>query len=448
VPLARALTHSELGAVFARRLRSATISAELRRGVVAGVVLYGGGVLARVLSEVLFARLMGPREFGAYSYVFSWLSILAIAGTLGVAFAFVRFVPQYEVSGNFAELRRLVRFARISSLAVGGAVAVAVGAALAVARPAGVGLTAVLIGMATVPPLTLFTAQTELARSLRRIVLAFLPFFVLRSLFTVAFALLLLFGSARLNAEEGLAVGLAAILVCLALQRGRVGSALAAHPSRDERPSSGNRRTWLGVALPFLALNLLAMTMMRADVIVVAIVRGSLSAGVYAAAAKVALLAIFALEALNTIVAPTLSKLFYEGDLDAVRRVVRNAARVTLFASLAATLALELAGSRSLTVFGAGYAGGMLALQILLVGQVINASTGPVTYLMAATGHQKLAAVAQALSTGVFFIAVIPLTETWGIAGTALAVTLARGGMNVWMAVAAQRRLNVRAFVV
>ncbi|HEX4188598.1 MAG TPA: oligosaccharide flippase family protein [Solirubrobacteraceae bacterium] len=444
---ARVLTRNELGQL-ARQLREATFSAELRRGVAAGVLLYGGGVVARVVSEVVFARTMGPREFGAYSYVFSWLSILAIAGTLGVAYAFVRFVPEYEVAGNFDGLRRLVRFARVSSVAFGAAVALLAGAVLALARPSGVGLAAVLIGMATVPVLTLFTTQTELARSLRRIVLAFLPFFVLRSLFTVGFALALLVAGTGLSAAQGLAVGLAAIVVCLILQRERLRAALAAHPQPTVAAPSGDWQIWLRVALPFLALNLLATTTMRADVIVVALVRGAASAGVYAAAAKVALLAIFALEALNTIVAPTISKLFYAGDLDGVRRVVRNSARVTFAAALCATLVLEIAGSRSLSVFGSGYGGGMLALQVLLVGQVINASTGPVTYLMAATGHQRLAAIAQAVSTCVFFVAVIPLTRVWGIAGTALAVTLARATINIWMALAAQQKLHVRAFVV
>lgn len=440
------------------RVRSFTMSAELRRGVVAGVLIFGGGVVVRTLSEVVFARLMGPRDFGAYSYIFAWLTILAVAGGLGVPYAFVRFIPEYEVFKNYGAQKRVARFGRVIALAVGVAVGVLGVAAIVALQPTGVGFSSIIVGMASVPLLTLFTVQSELARGFRRVALAYLPILVLRPLFTLVFVgLALLVGTSHLSAAQGLAAGLLAILLCLVMQRARVHRLLAARPYDEDVSDRANgnvasdrteRRGWLRIALPLLVINLLAAIAMRADVIVVGIFRGSDAAGIYTVAARVALLATFALEALNTIIAPTISKLFYAGEHSAVQHLVRNAARVTFGASLAVTLVLEIAGSSSLAVFGSGYTGGMTALQVLLIGQLINASTGPVTYLMVATGEQNLAAVAQAVATGLFLLSAIPLTIYWGFVGTAVAVTLGRATINIWMAFAAQRRLGVRSFVV
>lgn len=444
-----------LGGEIRRKLGSATISAELRRGAAAGVAIFGAGVLVRTLSELGFARLMGPGDFGAYSYIFAWLTILAVAGGLGVPYAFVRFIPEYEVQKDYGRLRRLAHFGRVTTLASGVAVgALGAGAILAL-RPAGVGLSAIILGMATVPALALLTVESELARGFRRVVLAYLPLLVLRPLFTVAFAVVAVLASGHLSAQKGLGAGLGAVIVCMVLQHPRVRRLLAARPN-DDHAGSANRsvsarrtqqREWLRVALPLLAINGLAAIALRADVIVVGIFRGSQDAGVYAVAARVALLSTFALEALNTIVAPTISKLFYAGEHTAVQRLVRNAARASFACALLVTVALEVAGPRSLTLFGSGYAGGMTALQLLLIGQLINASTGPVTYLMIAAGEQNQAALAQTASTGLFLLSAIPLTAAFGFMGTAIAVTLGRVLINCWMVVAAQRRLGVRSFV-
>jgi O-antigen/teichoic acid export membrane protein len=442
---------------FIRRLWSATMSAELRRGVVAGMLLYGGGVVVRTLSEIVFARLMGPGDFGVYSYIFAWLTILAVAGGFGVPYAFVRFIPEYEVFKNYGGQRRLARFARLTALAFGVAVGALGVAVILTLGPAGADRVAIVLGMAAVPALALLTVQSELARGFRRVVLAYLPPLVLRPLLTLAFGLAILSGTGHLTAAQGLAAGLVAILACLVVQRARVHDLLTAHPRGDVAdrltgnvvdPDRAERSGWLRVAIPLLVINLLAAIAMRADVIVVGIDRGSRAAGVYAVAARVALLSTFALEALNTIVAPTISKLYYAREYNAVQQLVRNAARVTFGASLGVTLLLELAGPRSLEVFGSGYTGGMTALQVLLIGQLINASTGPVTYLMISTGEQNLAAIAQAVATGLFLVSALVLTSYWGIVGTAVAVTLGRAMINVWMVVAAQQRLKIRSFIV
>jgi O-antigen/teichoic acid export membrane protein len=434
-----------------------SVPAELARGATAGVLIFGVGVVARTLSELIFARAMGPASFGAYSYIFAWLSILAVAGTLGVPYAFVRFIPEYEAAGNRAGQRHLAHFGRLASLGFGLAVAVLGTAVLLALRPSGVDVESVILGMASVPVLALFTVQSEVARGFRRVVLAYLPMLVMRPLITIAFALVVLAGAGQLTAAQALAAGLLAMLVCLGVQRARVRTLLGPDNAEGEATTvpagqlsahRDRRSAWLRVALPLLVINLLAVIAMRADVIIVGILRGSEAAGVYSVAARVALLSTFALEALNTIVAPTISRHFYAGDLEAVQRLVRGAARVTFGAALLATLLLELAGSGSLALFGSGYAEGMAALQVLLIGQLVSASTGPVTYLMVATGQQNLAAAAQAVSTALFLILAIPLTASAGFLGTAIAVTVARSTINVWMAIAAQRRLRIRSFVI
>lgn len=448
--------------------RRMTMSAELRRGVFAGVAIYGTGVLVRTINELVFARLMGTQDFGAYSYIFAWLSILAVTGGIGIPYAFVRFIPEYEVFKNHGAIQRLVRYGRVTALGYGLLIGLLGVVIILPFRPSGVDAVAVLVGMASVPSLSVLTVQSEIARGFRRIVLAYFPILVLRPLLAVLFALAILIRSTHLSADDGLWSGLIAILVCLVVQRSRVHRLLttrarltSAEPAQVEPILAGTDTpeigadqgtselsTWHAVALPLLVINVLAAVAMRADVIVVGLFRGSSAAGIYAVAARVALLSTFALDALNTIVAPTIAKLFYAEDHEAVQRLVRGAARVTFTASLAVTLVLEIAGTHSLTIFGPGFAGGMTALQILLVGQLVNASTGPVLGLMVTTGHQQFAAFAQFISTVLFIVSAIVFTHLWGIVGTAVAVSIARATINIWMVFAGQARLKIRSFIV
>ena len=55
----------------------------------------GTGMVLLFVSQIVLARIIGVVEFGIYSYVLSWLGVLALGGKAGLDSALQRFIPEY-----------------------------------------------------------------------------------------------------------------------------------------------------------------------------------------------------------------------------------------------------------------------------------------------------------------------------------------------------------------
>src|ERR1043166_5740691 len=67
------------------------------------------GLAVGYLSQILYARWLGPREYGVYTYVIGWVALLAALPTLGLPEAVLRFIPEYLTSHDWARLRGVIR---------------------------------------------------------------------------------------------------------------------------------------------------------------------------------------------------------------------------------------------------------------------------------------------------------------------------------------------------
>ncbi len=66
----------------------------------------GAGIL--YLSQILFARWMGPVEYGGYAFAFSWAQLLAALSGLGFTTGVLRFIPQYLSVRDWERLRGVI----------------------------------------------------------------------------------------------------------------------------------------------------------------------------------------------------------------------------------------------------------------------------------------------------------------------------------------------------
>jgi O-antigen/teichoic acid export membrane protein len=106
-------------------------------------------------------------------------------------------------------------------------------------------------------------------------------------------------------------------------------------------------------------------------------------------------------------------------------------------------LALAIFAEPILTWFGKDFAEGVPALRILLAGQVIAASYGSQLPVMTMTAHERGAAVLVILSALVNIVVGVALIAMLGLAGAAIATTIALAVWNVAMACFISRHLRL-----
>ena len=195
--------------------------------------------------------------------------------------------------------------------------------------------------------------------------------------------------------------------------------------------------------LPLLLLAAFQQVFNQLDILMLGWFTDSASIGVYSVASRAAQASIFAVAAINTIFAPTISVLYGRGDAAGLQEVVTTASWWSLISALAFAVPMFVLAGPLLSIFGESFVTADTSLRILLIGQVVNAGLGSVVYIMTMTGQERPAVfILGAILVGNFALNLALIPE-FGIEGAAVAKA---GTLIVWkmaMAMAIWRRIKV-----
>ncbi len=361
------------------------------------------GIAARVvnagltfLTQVLFARLMGPAEYGVSATAMTLMLLVAGVSTLGLTPMAQRFWPEYEATEDRAKLRGLLRFSLWAPLAIGTAFAAAGSLLVTLLGP----LLSPAVAAATCLALLAVPAQVSLdvvegvalARGWKLLSYGFA--FVLRPLLVPVIFLTAWFFGARADANiaalaSALATGLAALLllVLVGLKAARL---LGGGPVVEER------RRWLSAGLPVMLMEAAFLLTTSTDIVLLAIFRDDATVGAYGAASRLVALVAFIHAGLTWASGHHFSALHAQGDHVRLAVYAARASRWTFWPSLALAIVVALAAPLLLTLFGKGFEGGALITGLLLLGLLARAAAGPAEQLLVMTDNQDSCAYAYA----------------------------------------------------
>ena len=413
-------------------------------GSAAAFLIYFGGVGLAFLSQLLMARILGPDSFGIYVYVFACMSVLAYGSALGFQVSLLRFVSAYETMQAWALARGVLQYAerRVAAVSL---LVVLIGTAGIMVRgeviPSELRNT-FLIGFLLVPVWAFLWLRSSTVRAFGGVVLALLPERVMRDGLLLAFVV---FASLGLNwvldastvmaatvASTALGLGVAS----LAMYRLRPKAIIEAVPEYDAQ-------VWRQAALPLLIYGGAEAIFNRTGALVLGWIGETTNAGIYGLAFSIAFLVVLPRTAVDTLFAPAISRLYAQRQLDELQALVIRAATWSLCAAAGIAVALAVVAEYLLAWFGPEYVAGADALRILLVGQVISASAGSQTHVLAMTGHERSLAGLLAASAAANGIISILFITNFGVTGAAWGMTISLVLWNAAMALFIWRRLEL-----
>ena len=106
---------------------------------------------------------------------------------------------------------------------------------------------------------------------------------------------------------------------------------------------------------------------------------------------------------------------------------------------------LVLGGGTLLNLFGASYATGLGAFLVLATGQVFVATFGPVAVFLTMTGHQRQAAMTQAVAVLINVVGNGLLIPWWGLVGAASATVASQAVWKWSMYCSVKRHIGIRS---
>jgi len=186
---------------------------------------------------------------------------------------------------------------------------------------------------------------------------------------------------------------------------------------------------WTKLAVSFFVLGGLYILNSRIDVFLLGLFRENAEVGVYNIVLKVSEMVGFGLIIINFVIAPVIPRLFENGEVLRLQRLVTQSARMALLIGLPLMLLIILFRKSILLFFGANLFNGQEALIILCCGQLVNVLCGSVGMLLLMSGYQRFSIYSLVVGTIFNIIFNLVLTPKYGIVGTAIATA---GSVAIW----------------
>ncbi len=421
----------------------------LARGALGAFVvkITGAGVLFGL--HVMLARLLGVSQYGIYVYAITWINILAILCLLGFPASLVRFIAEYNAKQHWDLLRGILRRSNQTVLAFSILVGI-IAAAIILFRKERIGGELAItfyIGFALLPVLALCRLREASLRALKCIVQSELLLCIVRPALLGLIVLgLLLALREPLKAAYVMAGNIVTVVGVFFIGTVLLRNALPQAVRRAQPAYAQNQ--WLKVSLPLLLIGGMHIILKRTDIVMLGFFRGSQDAGIYSAASRISDLVVFALMAINAILAPMISELYHTGKKRELQRIITLAARAIFVFTLMASTILAVSGKFVLSLFGSDFIVAYIPLLILLSGQLVNALAGSVGLILIMTGHQNQAGAIVAVSAAVNIILNALLIPLMGLTGAAISTTFTMVLWNIAMLVYVQRRLGINSTII
>ncbi len=157
------------------------------------------------------------------------------------------------------------------------------------------------------------------------------------------------------------------------------------------------------------------------DTIVLGIYRDSETVGMYNVILKIAAVISFTLQAVDSILAPKLSRAFHDNDIKLFKSLVKFSTLVNSVISIFTLILILTFQDFILGIFGEEFIKVSLPLVILCVGQLFNSIFGPIGSIFQMTGYQRIFQNILLISFVINIILNITLGSKYGINGVAIA---------------------------
>jgi len=323
------------------------------------------GVGCAFLTHLLLARMLEADQYGIFSFISSLSLLISVFALFGFQNSIVRLINQPETG-----VAALVKFARIFTI-LGGIIAGGIVFAalyflnLASEYP----LESFILGVILTPLMVIARLHAAILRGFEK---SSLSVFYESTLREVLF-LVLIGGAIVLGITLDLGFHVLFLLALTLCISSIISWLHTRHHMRNYETSHDSlptRREWLSVSFPMM-LTIFAQRFMIA--------------AQFSDVSSIGQKGIFA------IFSPRAAKLYADDKVENIKALFRKMQLIGVVSTGFLCIVIAFAAPYILSFFGEAYGVGYTALLILLVGQFINVSFGPVGILMIMTAHEKIA---------------------------------------------------------
>lgn len=400
-----------------------SLKSNLMRGGLASIAIKIFGLGFSLLTAVVLARVLGPEQYGIYSYVLAIVSILAIPAMFGLPSLIVRETAKAEVKQEWGKMRGLWFWANSLTASLSIIIALITAVVLWLNRDNFTQMQFFTFawGIAFIPLSALAALRGASLRGLRKVIQGQLPEQVLKpALFIIMLAVVGLTGVAELTAESAmmlnaLSAGVAFVFGAWLLLRVKPKQLNTAEREFE-------RKAWVTSVIPLAMVAGLDILIHETDIIMLGLLGTKEEVGFYRIAVQGASLITIGTAMIQMVVTPYLSRFYYQNDFEQLRKIITLSARGAFLVVIPVALTFIFFGEWIIRlVFGEVYAVSYIPLLILIIAQLIHVGVGLGGPILNMCGYEKGTLYAQVFAVVTNIVLNYIFVPIWGMEGAAWA---------------------------
>lgn len=416
----------------------------LARGGSISFLINSTGMALSMLMQVALARMLGAAGYGLFALVTTITTFIVFPAKLGFDTTIVRMAAAYRVKGEWELLAGLLRRGNQFGMVLSSAAAV-IGIAVVLVQSGGEmseRTVTYAAGFATVPLLTLATLRQSALQALKDVLFAQMPEKIIRPILTIG--LLGAAASLRWKADAGTAMLAFAVSVIVSYAIGAIVLRRRLLPHISGIAPRYDTKGWLRISISLMINAGMYLVLGQLNVLMIGVMLGETSTGIFSAAVRLASLVSFMLTAINMTASPLVSETYARGDMKGLQRVCETSGRAGFLFAAAVFAGLVVGGRWVLGLFGPAFHDAYVPLLILAAGQLFSSfcgQNGTVATMTGRTSSLTKVLIAAAIVNALLNAALIP---TMGMRGGAIAASLSVAIWNTAMVVIVKRQLGIQ----
>lgn len=403
------------------------------------------GIPMALLTSIIMARYMSTEEFGAYSFVYALIPLIALPISGGLQQLLTKEVATYYLEEKWQLLRGIVSAATIWVIILTLIVfsTYAIFAFIIPLIPRNEKWSLLSVAILIVPFYAFNALRSGVIKGLRRPVLAELPVTTLQPIILLS-AVAILALSRTLTPENALYSQLfswAIVFIIANIILVRI------VPSECYKAKAEYElHTWKSGLLPFILLSFFSTFNAHIGIVIVGFLSSDEQVAAFKVAERVSQLVSLSLVVINLIISPYIVKSFKSGDIQRLQKLSKYSARLALVIALPLGVVFIFSGKFLLKlIFGGDYATlSYTPLIILVVAQVFNVFFGSVGYILSMTGYAKDSYKGQLVALIISVVLSVLLVPRYGAVGAAYAVAVSICVWNISLGYLVYKRVNIR----
>lgn len=417
----------------------------LAKVIVPSFAIQSTAVLLGLITSFILARGLGADKYGVFTFAFSFVFPLVNFASFGISILMVREIPTILAKDRPGLLKGLHKWS------------------LWIVLPACLLLTALLVAIVYYLPLTLqsryripiFLAALVIPfyglmhyysaslRGLHKILLSQIADNIIRPGSFVLLIVFLYFFSNNFGVHSviyaniiafALAMGFAAIVFYKSIHL------------KSITPEYDNKKWWKSLGSLSILNGILSLDS-RLDILLLGFIKTSTQVGAYNIAHKIALTLYFFLSVMNTVIAPSVSRLHSVNNKARLQEMLTKTVRWVTALSLPVGILIICFSKWIMLYFGKDFEEGQAALIILCAAQLFSISCGSVGLVSVMTGHEKYNSIGTLLSIAVTVVLSLILIPYMGLTGSAIATAASIVVWNIYMVIIVKKKVGVYPWI-